>query len=131
MAAETDLQQMIKNMKPQLNYGAYVFCTLPHLHNLNMGNVLMSFREAEAYTIIINQEIADELNLTYLDTYGWITLTVHSALNAVGLTAAFSNALAQNNISCNVVAAFYHDHIFVPIADAQKALHILDQLSQQ
>jgi uncharacterized protein len=61
----------------------------------------------------------------------WITLTVHSALEAVGLTAAFSKALADVNISCNVVAGYYHDHIFVPQQDAEKAMAVLESLAHQ
>ncbi|MEO9662897.1 MAG: ACT domain-containing protein, partial [Maribacter dokdonensis] len=61
----------------------------------------------------------------------WITLTVHSALDAVGLTAAVANALTKHNISCNVVAAFYHDHIFVSTKDATKAMSVLQEFSKK
>ncbi|HEX8350737.1 MAG TPA: ACT domain-containing protein, partial [Hymenobacter sp.] len=60
----------------------------------------------------------------------WITLTVHSSLEAVGLTAAFARALARGNVSCNVVAAYYHDHIFVAAQDADKAMRLLQELAQ-
>ena len=69
------------------------------------------------------------MNLTYHFVAKWITLNVHSSLEAVGLTAAFSNALAEAGISCNVVAAYYHDHIFVAKADADKAMEVLRKLS--
>jgi hypothetical protein len=55
-------------------------------------------------------------------------LTVHSSLEAVGLTAAVSKALTEANISCNVVAAYYHDHIFVPVKDAKQAMRVLEKL---
>nr|WP_297760662.1 ACT domain-containing protein [uncultured Muriicola sp.] len=60
-----------------------------------------------------------------------MTLTVHSSLEAVGLTAAFSSALSEQGISCNVVAAFFHDHIFVDKKDAEKAMEILNKFSQE
>jgi hypothetical protein len=60
----------------------------------------------------------------------WITLTVYSSLEAVGLTAAVSKALTDANISCNVIAAYHHDHIFVPIQDAQHAMKVLENLSE-
>ena len=58
-----------------------------------------------------------------------ITLKVHSSLEAIGLTAAMSRALMEAGISANVVAAYYHDHIFVPAADAERAVEALRQLS--
>ncbi|WP_175108399.1 ACT domain-containing protein [Pararobbsia alpina] len=48
----------------------------------------------------------------------WITLTVNSALEAVGLTAALATALGNSGISCNVVAGAYHDYIFERCAAA-------------
>jgi hypothetical protein len=69
------------------------------------------------------------LGLAYTQIFAWITLTVHSSLEAVGLTAAFSRALTEAGISCNVVAAYYHDHIFVPTRDAGQAMQVLKNLS--
>jgi len=74
---------------------------------------------------------ADDAALPYSMTCAWITLTVHSSLEAVGLTAAVSKALTNANISCNVIAAYYHDHIFVPAQDAQQAMDVLLQLTKQ
>ncbi|MDG1438394.1 MAG: ACT domain-containing protein, partial [Emcibacteraceae bacterium] len=62
----------------------------------------------------------------YEGIYKKITLNVHSSLEAVGLTAAFSNALTQAGISANVIAGYYHDHIFVPVNDVQKAMVALN-----
>lgn len=129
MAGETNLEVLLKTMKPELNPGEFVFCKVATLENIEMNAVEMFFREREAITLILKKEIADQLKLPYLFTASWITLTVHSSLEAVGLTAAFSKALSQNNISCNVVAAYYHDHIFVNAKDAQKAMKILSELS--
>ena len=90
----------------------------------------MLFREKEGITLILKKEIADKLNLNYSLITSWITLTIHSSLEAVGLTAAFSKALADNGISCNVVAAFYHDHIFVDQKETEKAMMILNTFSE-
>jgi uncharacterized protein len=129
MPGETDLISLLKTMKPILNEGEYVFCTVDENINITSSDILFSFREKEGITIIIKKNLADSLHLSYHYIASWITLTVHSSLEAVGLTAAFSKALAEQNISCNAVAAFYHDHIFVAQKDAEKAMQALRQLS--
>ena len=80
-------------------------------------------------TVILPKLTAEEASLPYSTVCAWITLTIHSSLEAVGLTAAVSKALTEANISCNVVAAYYHDHIFVPIKDGTRALQILNDLT--
>jgi hypothetical protein len=125
MSGEKDLQILLKSMKPEHNSGEYVFCKVEKLGNLNLDEVEMFFKEKEAITLILKKEIADKLNLDYSMTMSWITLSIHSSLEAVGLTAAFSKALSDKGISCNVVAAFYHDHIFVGKSDTEKAMQIL------
>lgn len=62
---------------------------------------------------------------------GWITLRIHSALDAVGLTAAVAQALAEYGLSCNVVAGFHHDHLFVPHERAAEAVALLEQLADR
>lgn len=130
MSGEKDLQTLLKSIKPKHNLGEYVFCEIKSLENINLDEITMLFREKEGITLIVKKEIADKLNLKYTFIASWITFTVHSSLEAVGLTAAFSKALADNGISCNVVAAFYHDHIFVDQKDTEKAIRILNQLSE-
>ena len=127
---ETDLKQLLKLLKPKLNTGDFVFCVVNDLTTINPGDIIMSFKEEEGHTIIVKKELADSLNLSYSFTASWITLTVHSSLTAVGLTAAFSKALAEKGISCNVVAAFYHDHIFVDKKDRDEAMKVLVGLSE-
>ena len=127
---EKDLATLLKNMKPEHNSGEYVFCTIASLENINLEAIEMLFREKEGITLILKKEIADQFNLSYSFIASWITLTVHSSLEAVGLTAAFSKALADQGISCNVVAAFYHDHIFVDQKDTEKAMMILNTFSE-
>lgn len=129
MSGEKNLQLLLKSMKPEHIFGEYVYCKVEKLEHIHPNLVEMFFREKEAITLILKKEIADKLKLDYTLTMSWITLTVHSSLEAVGLTAAFSKALSENGISCNVVAAFYHDHIFVPKKDIDKAMQILNAFS--
>jgi hypothetical protein len=130
MPGEANLSILLKSMKPVLNEGEYVFCTLPDLTQLNSTDIISSFTEKEGLSVIIKKELADRLNLSYSFVASWITLTIHSSLEAVGLTAAFSNALSEEDISCNVVAAYYHDHIFVAQKDAERAMKILQRFSE-
>ncbi|MCH8264724.1 MAG: ACT domain-containing protein, partial [Proteobacteria bacterium] len=81
-------------------------------------------------SLILEQEVADRGGLSYASVFRAITLTVHSSLDAIGLTAAVAGKLAEHGISANVVAASYHDHIFVPRDKAEQALKLLAALSR-
>ncbi|MBF4517917.1 ACT domain-containing protein [Flavobacterium sp. ANB] len=129
MSGEKDLQILLKSMKPEHNAGDYVFCKTENSEQINLNDIEMFFKEKEAITLILKKETADQLKLDYAVVMSWITLSVHSSLEAVGLTAAFSKALSENEISCNVVAAYYHDHIFVNKNDVEKAMKILNSFS--
>jgi len=130
MSGEKDLEKLLKSMKPEHVSGDYVFCKVEKFENLDLNNVVMLFKEKEAITLILKKEIADQLQFDYSVVMSWITLTVHSSLEAVGLTAAFSKALSEKNISCNVVAAYYHDHIFVNQKDIDEAMKVLNTFSK-
>lgn len=126
---EHDLQTLLKSLEPKLHKGEYVFCTVQKLPDTPITNLLFIFRESGGITVILEKAVADALSLAYTFVASWISLTVHSSLQAVGLTAAISKALTQQNISCNIVAAFYHDHIFVATSDSEKAMKALEELS--
>jgi len=129
MPGETDLQKLLEGMQPMLNKGEFVFCILDSTQTANALDPLCIFQEEEGVTVIIPKQQADNAALPYSVVCAWITLTVHSSLEAVGLTAAVSNALTEENISCNVVAAYHHDHIFVSIQDAQRAMTVLEKIN--
>ena len=130
MPGESDLQVILKTMKPFLHDGEYVFCHVPDDHQIDLNQIVCVFRESEGRTIIVSREFADHFKFAYSYISAWITLTVHSSLESVGLTAAFSTALAKAGISCNVVAAYFHDHIFVNVKYAQVAMQVLESISR-
>ena len=131
MSGETDLNILLESLEPSLNLGSYVFISLKDINEILREDILFEFKEAEGITILLSKDKADKYNLDYEFVASWITLKVHSALDAVGLTAAVSSALTKHNISCNVVAAYYHDHIFVSKKDTKKAMEVLSEFSRK
>lgn len=131
MAGETNLSTLIANMEPELSPTAFVFVTVDDLSALDLSKIHGFYREKEGITLILEKTIADDLGLSYDFVASCITLKIHSSLEAVGLTAAFSNTLAKHGISCNVVAAYYHDHIFVDTINATKAMDALVEMTNQ
>jgi uncharacterized protein len=123
-----DRDRMVAGMRPLLRPGSYVFVTVP-------GGVpdgvtpVMSFAEDEGLSLIVARTQADAAGLAYDLVTAWITLRVNSALDGVGLTAAVSGVLAEAGISCNVVAATHHDHLFVPEPAAAEAVRLLEALA--
>ena len=125
------LDQLLRSLEPELHEGVYVFAVLPEGRELGALPVVATFLEQEGLTVVLEESAAREAELEPLFRAAWITLTVHSDLEAVGLTAAVSSALAGAGIACNVLAGAHHDHLFVPLARAQEALVLLQQLGQK
>jgi hypothetical protein len=121
----TNLNELIANMEPMLNDGEYVFASVPDIEAIPRKMTICEIKEAEGVTVIVAKKDAELLGLSFDFIAAWITLNIHSSLEAVGLTAAFATELGEHNISCNVVAGYYHDHIFVDIKDKDKALNVL------
>ena len=131
MTGETDLATLISQMRPMLDPEPYVFCTFASksMTDLAEYDPIGLFAETEGLTAILPVERARELGLAEAEWFRRITLTVHSSLEAVGLTASISAALAAEAISANVVAAYFHDHVFVPEERADDALAALRKLA--
>ncbi len=129
MTGETNLTTILRELRPIQNEGEFVFCLVNSLSSAAELDPLCIFQEKEEVTVILPKIRADENSLLYSVICTWITLNVHSSLEAVGLTAAVAKALTEANISCNVVAAYYHDHLFVPVKDAERAMDVLKRLS--
>ncbi len=123
------IEELLKGLSPKLNEGRYVFITLPQ-DQPDPENCIMKFVEEEGLTFIVEKNIADENKFQYEFVAAWITLEVKSPLDAIGLTAEFSKVLTAVGISCNVVAGFHHDHIFVNFEKSEKAMEVLINLSK-
>ncbi len=122
------LPQLLRTMEPRLHDGVYAYCVVPHGTDVGALTVVATVAEAEGLTIVVPEAQALQAGLPVHFRAAWITLTVHSDLNAVGLTAAFAGALARAGIGCNVVAGALHDHLFVPVQQAEPALAALRAL---
>ena len=126
-----ELTALISTLNPELDSKRYVFCSLSAFNDDDLIGLkpLAFIRESEGLSLILERAQADEGSLPYTGTFKRITLTVQSSLEAVGLTAVISQALAQAGIPANIVAGTYHDHLFVPERFDQRALKVLSSLS--
>ena len=135
MSGIQDLQELLANVQPRLHDGEYVFSTVT-VKDANWADwielePLGMFRETEGLSLILRRDRADAAGLAYNSVFRLIELTVHSSLEAVGLTAAISTCLAERGISANVVAAYYHDWIFVSVDRAEDAMTAIQSLSTE
>ncbi|MEU7639500.1 MULTISPECIES: ACT domain-containing protein [unclassified Streptomyces] len=130
MTGESDLQKLLSGMRPELAPGRYVF-TMVEGGVPSGVTPVVTVAEREGLTLVVPLEEADAAGLAYDYVAGWITLRIHSALEAVGLTAAVSRELTDAGLSCNVVAGFHHDHLFVPYQHADRAMAVLESLARR
>lgn len=123
MGGETDLAIMLRSLVPILDPRRFSFATHQNMTFTEAATLspIGVFQEAEGLTVI-----AENGEQPF---FSMISLSIHSSLEAVGLTAAISQALGDAGISANVVAAFYHDHVFVAEADSERAVEILRDLA--
>lgn len=130
MSGEKNLSKLLASMSPEVLPEEYVFCTVEGKYG-DYGELkpLAMFTEKEGLTLVITRATADQAKLDYESIFKGITLTIHSSLDAVGLTAAVSAKLAEKGISANVIAAYYHDHIFVQKEKIDLAVDALNEFS--
>ncbi|BAZ17308.1 ribonuclease H like protein [Calothrix sp. NIES-4071] len=130
MQGETNLNTLLQFMQRTLREGEYVFCSVNHKDNnyLNL-KLICTFIEDEGLTLILSRHLADTYELSYTFVFRMITLSVHSSLEAVGFLAAITGKLAEHGISVNPVSAYYHDHLFVPLSQADEVIKLLQEFS--
>jgi len=124
---------MIAGMTPTLTPGIFVFITTvdPARIKALSPQAISTFKEAEGMSLLVPAEVAEAAGLDAAHPMRCITLNVYSSLEGVGLTAAVSTALGDAGIPCNMVAAYHHDHVFVPSDKASKAMDVLARLQSQ
>jgi hypothetical protein len=122
------LTQLLRGLQPRRNAGVYAFVTVPAGHDMAALQPLAIFHEPEGTTGVVALERAQSAGLPIQLRAAWLTLAVPSRLDDVGLTAAVARALADAGIACNVIAAVHHDHLFVPVEQADAALAALSAL---
>ncbi len=132
---ELDLAKMLKTLQLDLDSQTYVFCSISSSHGLYvdlLSRAIAMFEEEEGTTLIVASDSlpAEPGAIAVSGEFSRLTLKVHSSLNAVGLTAAVAGALTEHGISANVVAAYFHDHIFVPKERAAQAYEVLSVFSE-
>ena len=123
---ESDPLAMLRNMKPTLNAGVFVFVRWPHEYQPTDVPTIMSFREREGMTLIVEESVASAHGFNVEFRAAWIELEVHSDLRAIGFLNAVIPSLNGAGISCNVVSAIFHDHLFVPVERGQDAVKLLN-----
>lgn len=127
---ESPSRNLLASLEPVLQSGTWVYAQLPLGSDPGTLQPLACFREAEGWTVIVAEDCATSAGLDVRFRAAWLTLTVPSALDSVGLTAAFATALARAGIACNVMAGVCHDHLFVPVEQGAAALDCLHALQQ-
>lgn len=130
MSTQSDLGHLLREMRPELQPGTYLFCSLAGDCAPEGVRALATFREAEGLTLVVAADEAERHGIAGTFEAAWITLTVQSDLAAVGFLAAVATALAGEGIPCNAIAAFHHDHLFVPVAMAHRAIGVLESLQR-
>ncbi len=122
-----ELSKLLRELRPRLNAERIAYAALTA--DRPIPDVAIGwFREAEGETVLLPAAAAREAGLRVIAECAWITLDVHSAIEAVGMTAAVARALTAEGIPCNVVAAIHHDHLFVPPERAADAMAALERL---
>ena len=119
------LDEILASLTVSRRDGVFAVCTLDEVPDADVEAVVV---EDEGLTVVLPLEEAQRLRLSWGFEAAWLTIDVRTALDGVGLTAAFSTALAAADLPCNVLAGFHHDHVLVPVDRVGEALEVLADL---
>jgi hypothetical protein len=130
MSGEQDLGTLLAGLEPYLHPDLLVYASVDPGVPLPAVDAFAVIVEDEGTTLVLRAVDADAVELRPAFPCRRIELRVHSDLAAVGLTAAFATALSDHGISANVVAGLHHDHLLVPVDDAERAMTVLQDLQR-
>lgn len=125
MSGQTNLSEALKSLQVTCDNLEYGFASIKDKQTIIGNEIIGTFKEKEGITIIATKDYFESNGIKYEGSYAKLTIEVHTSLELVGFTAAFAKKLAENKISANVVAGFFHDHIFVQFGLRQKAIDAL------
>lgn len=126
-AGQTDLTTMLATLQVRRRPGVFTFASVARLTPALVQAADAIVRESHAITVVLTVDTARALGVPVGVEMAWLSLTVHSSLEAVGLTAVLATRLARHDIACNVLAGHHHDHLLVPAARAEDAMSALIQ----
>lgn len=127
--SEKDLIKLCATLSPVMADPVYVYCSFPDFVLPTGLPTICTISEREGLTAVVERGDAESLGLPYTFDARLITLAVHSSLEAVGFMAVISRKLADSGIPCNVIAGYYHDHILVPVEQADDAMASLLEIA--
>jgi uncharacterized protein len=136
MPGELSLNVLLSSLKVTSQPGTWAWATLPSTTLANLPAELLTsaqfiFAESEGLTVVLPTEIATAHGIPYTYPSKQITLDIHSSLEAVGFMAAISTRLAREGFSSNPVSAYYHDHLFVKIDEADRIVGVLRAMADE
>lgn len=130
MTGQTNLSEVLKSLQVSCDNVEYGFASVKEHQDNSDFRILGTFKEDEGLTLIASKEFFETNNIKYEGPYAKLTIEVHTSLELVGLTAILAKKLAENQISANVVAGYFHDHIFVQYGIYQKAIDAINSLKE-
>jgi len=128
MSGQTNLSVVLKSLKISCDNTEYGFATVDNKTLPVDDEILGTFKEAEGLTIIAEKDFLQRKGMSFEGSYAKLTIDVYTSLELVGLTAVLASKLAENKIPANVVAGYFHDHIFVQYNLRKKAIEAIESL---
>lgn len=131
MSGETDLQRILTSLEVRRREGTFVYATVPAGQTVPDIPIAAMVAEVQGTSLVVSHDVAVRAGLACEFEAAWLTLTTHTSLAAVGVTAAIATALAMQKIPANVIAGFHHDHLLVPVDRVDEAAATVELLRTQ